>query len=366
MIRHVSTTIEAPVLLTGYDVKRCQRRVHNDHDPTLEKVPWEPPADLQKRFDDGRAFETDVFAALRGSLGPDRCRDLSGLFGKEALIGGTVAAMNDGVEVILGGWLPHDELGGRTGRPDLLLRLGDGYVPGDVKWHKTVRTVKAGVLRYSLPSAPADVLQVQGLAAVTTGRIDDYLQLAHYWRMLEASGHAADTGARGFIIGTDRLADLNPSGPTMTWFDLDAPLFTTFSRSQGTAKRTALERYDFEHRIRLDIARVAARCTGAADDPAPLVKPIFTNECDSCPWHDYCHGLAGDAASAHIKVGRLDVREWRALDQLGITALDQLADLDPADPGFQTTYLPEVTHHGGAALSRLATAIRRANMCVTA
>jgi len=120
-----------------------------------------------------------------------------------------------------------------------------------------------------------------------------------------------------------------------------------------------LQRYDFEHGIRLDIARVAASRTGAADDPAPLVIPIFSEECDSCPWHDYCHDLAGDSASAHIKTGRLDIREWRALDQLGISNLDHLASLDPNDPGFQADYLPEVAHRTDA-VKRLTTAGRRA------
>ena len=39
MIRGMGPLIQAPVLLTGYDTKRCQRRVHNDYDPTLEKLP---------------------------------------------------------------------------------------------------------------------------------------------------------------------------------------------------------------------------------------------------------------------------------------------------------------------------------------
>ena len=193
-------------LLTGYDAKRCQRRVHNDHDATLDTVPWEVPPDLQQRFDAGKAFEADVFAALVAAVDPVRRRDLSALSGKQRLIDATVAAMDDGVELILGGWLPDDESGGRTGRPDLLLRVGDGYVPGDVKWHKTVRTAKSGKLRYSLPSAPGDVREADGLAARTTERIDDFLQLAHYWRMLEAIGRSAsEGGAWGFIIGTDQL-----------------------------------------------------------------------------------------------------------------------------------------------------------------
>ena len=42
-------------LLTGYDAKRCQRRVHNDHDATLDTVPWEVPPDLQERFAAGKS-----------------------------------------------------------------------------------------------------------------------------------------------------------------------------------------------------------------------------------------------------------------------------------------------------------------------
>ena len=363
MMFDVGTTVELPVLLTGYEAKRCQRRVHNDHDGTLEKVPWEPTPDLQKRFDEGRAFESRVFDSLKQSLASERLRDLSEIRGKGALIDATVAAMDAGVELILGGWLPDDEAGGRTGRPDLLLRVGAaGYVPGDVKWHKTVRVLKSGTVRYSVPAAPAEVLAVQGLATVTTGRIDDYLQLAHYWRMLEACGQVAGHGARGFIIGTDGLTDLDDSGFTLTWLDLDEPQFTTYSRSRGKAKRTALERYDFEHGIRLEIAGVAEQRTGAPDDPEPLVKPIFSRECNNCSWHDYCRDLAGDAASAHVTVGRLDIREWRALDHLGITTLAELADLEVEDSTFQAKYLPEVTHQGIAALSRLATAVRRAQM----
>src|SRR5512144_2739177 len=127
MIGDVAETIGPPVLLTGYDGKRCQRRVHNDHDPTLKRVPWEPPPDLQKRFEEGRAFEAHVFRRLQESLATDhRWRDLSTLWDRQALIDATVAAMDDGVELVLGGWLPEDESGGRTGRPDLLLRVDDG------------------------------------------------------------------------------------------------------------------------------------------------------------------------------------------------------------------------------------------------
>jgi hypothetical protein len=95
-------------LLTGYDAKRCQRRVHNDHDPTLDTVPWEVPPDLQQRFDAGKAFEADVFGILAAAGDADRQRDVSGLSGKQRLIDATVSAMDDGVDLSLGGWLPDD------------------------------------------------------------------------------------------------------------------------------------------------------------------------------------------------------------------------------------------------------------------
>jgi hypothetical protein len=179
MIATVDPVTRPLLLLTGYDAKRCQRRVHNDHDATLDTVPWAVPAELQQRFDAGKAFEGDVFTALAAAGDPVRRRDLSGLSRKARLIDATVEAMDDGVELILGGWLPDDESGGRAGGPDLLLRVGEGYVPGDVKWHRTVRTAKSGKLRYSLPVAPGEVKEVDGLVARTTERIDDFLQLAH-------------------------------------------------------------------------------------------------------------------------------------------------------------------------------------------
>lgn len=352
--------IQVP-LLTGYDAKRCQRRVHNEHDATIEKAPWQPPADLQKRFDDGREFETKALSALKAALTADQWRDLSSIRGKAAAIEATVAAMNDGVMVILGGWLPDDTVGGRTGRPDVLLGTDGGYTPGDVKGHKVVRSTPKGSLRYSVPAAPTAILQADGRTEVTTTRLEDYLQLAHYWRMLEACGRASSGSPRGFIIGTDDLVELDESGFVLTWLDLAKRSFDTFSRSQRKARRTALERYDFEHGIRLDIARVAEQRVGTVDDPAPLVKPIFSDECNGCPFHDYCLSEAGDSASAHITSGRLDIREWRALDHIGVSTVGQLADLDVGSETFQSAYLPEVSHRSDA-LARLTTAIRRARM----
>ena len=359
---------ELPILLTGYAAKECARRVHNEWDPTIEVEAWDPPRELEMRFAAGIAFESEIFAAIREILGPDRCLDLSDVRGRCQAIESTVAAMDAGVEVILGGWLPDDLGGGRAGRPDILVRhsmeaRNASYVAGDVKGHKATAIRSRGMLRFSRVAAPQVILEQSGYAPQITSRLDDFLQLAHYWRMLQACGRTPPgVDATGFIIGNDTLSDLDPLAPVLVWHDLTVPRFETYSRSSGKTKRTALERYDHEHGFRMHVAQVAASRTGALTDPAPLVEPIFSEECDSCPWFDYCLGVTGvDTASARIRAGRLSIREWKALAGLGVSTIDDLALLDVNDPGFQARYLPEVTHVRDP-LDRVAVAARRAGM----
>jgi predicted RecB family nuclease len=357
---------DRPILLTAYDAKRCARRVHNDWDRTIPQAPWEPPPTLQVRLDAGIAFENRLVEQLVEGWG-ERCRDLAPIDSTGERIAATVEAMDAGVEVILGGQLPHDVDGGRAGKPDLLLRVSPGgagpaYVPGDIKAHQALTRAARRTFTYSLPDCPAVKLTGEGHSARSGHLLTDGLQLAHYTRMLQATGYApADPPAWGFIIGTDEIPELG-GGPLLAWHDLAAPVFTTYSRSRGTAKRSALERYDHEHGFRLKVARTAAARTGAPTDPDPLVVPIFQAECETCPWYDYCLDQLGEsAASVAITSGRLDIREWRALHGLGITSTAELARLDAdTDPALDR-YWQEVTHHPDAA-ARLRTAIRRARM----
>ena len=62
-----------------------------------------------------------------------------------------------------------------------------------------------------------------------------------------------------------------------------------------------------------------------------------------------------------ITSGRLDVREWLALGEAGMSTTVALADLDPDSPAFQRAYLPLVSHKP-AALATPAVAIERAQM----
>ncbi|MFM9587337.1 hypothetical protein, partial [Streptomyces caniscabiei] len=92
-----------------------------------------------------------AFEAFKASLDGSRYVDLSGVNGKANAIAATNEAMDNQVAVILGGWLPDDTAGGRTGRPDILLHHGDGrYAPGDVKAHRVIKSAAKGTLTYSL------------------------------------------------------------------------------------------------------------------------------------------------------------------------------------------------------------------------
>ncbi len=356
------------VLLSSYAAKRCPRRVHNEWDPTIPTVEWAPPAEIQMRLDAGQEFEDEALARLRAALRPDQYVDLREVGGRTEAVEATLAAMDAGTEVVIGGWLPDDPAGGRKGRPDLLVREaeGPGYQPGEVKGHRMARTSKRGRLAYSTLDAPTMVVESEGLACGKSDRIDDYLQLAHYWRMLEACGHAA-AEPQGLVVGTDELPDLVPAGldsTVLVRLDLTGALFATYSRSRGKVKRSALERYDHEQAFRLRVAEVAASRTGAAEDPEPLVEPIFVEECKSCPWFDYCLEVAGpDAPSARLITGSFSRREWLALEQAGCSSVEALAQLDPGDEGFWRLYEPEVTHVPGAA-KRLQAMVQRARMVV--
>ncbi|BEL02025.1 hypothetical protein Q0Z83_002160 [Actinoplanes sichuanensis] len=314
-----------PILLSGYAAKSCARAVHNAYDPTVPRPEVRVTPEMQALFDAGVDFETevlDMWAAL-DLPGYVDLRDLDG--DKHVHIGATIGAMRAGAAIIVGGRLPDDHDGARTGKPDILLRDDDrGYHPADIKAHH--------VLDRKHDNAPASTLKApawRDAVPLPDGgarhREEDLLQLAHYWRMLEACGHAAGQ-PRGAICGTDR-----PGDPILIWYDLSAPAFRTFSRTGGVATRSALERYDHEHGFRRRIADAARQRRGAPDDPAPLVEPIGQEECAGCRWAPVCVDTlpAGDL-SAELR-GALGVREYLALRAAGVHTVDDLAAEDPAE-----------------------------------
>jgi len=216
------------------------------------------------------------------------------------------------------------------------------------------------VLRYSTLTDPRPeaALGISGYELRIGSRAADFVQLAHYHRMLEACGFGAEQ-ALAAVIGTDDLFE----APALAWTDLGEPQVRTFSRSspEGWRLRSFLERYDYEQSFRIKIAAVALQQTGRPEhDPDLLVRPIVNRECPRCQWWEHClPQLDPDDVSLRIDKGPLDMREIATLRRHGIATITELAaaDLDQ----LLVWYLPEVSHREGAE-GRIRVAARRARM----
>ena len=357
------TLARQPILLGGYAAKRCPTRIHNDFAPLVPTLRWEPSLEVRADLNAGIEFEAEVFAKLIG-IHPTAVT-VDPALPKSQAVAQTVSAMRTGAPLILGGWLPDDTVGGRTGKPDILVKVDGGFLPADVKHHKTLKPAKVAAKRVSSLAQPSAWWEAEGCTA-TAHYYEDGLQLAHYTRMLQACGfHPGEDRLWGAILGTSLLStSANEPELVFVWHELTAPLRTTFSRSRGKVRRSLLERYDHEHDFRVKVAATASLIIGSRDDPEPLVVPIGQKECVGCPYEQYCGEQMGpDDPSAAITRDRLDTREWQALRRFGIATTAELADLDLEDPAFFGLYHAEVTHYGpDQALKRLQAAVRQAQM----
>jgi len=364
-----SDSTGAPLLLAPRWSWWCARRTHNHFDTTIAPDPeFSLSPESRARLDAGsthRAIMREAFAAALVPTG-QLFLDLNDVgLPREDLIQTTVEAMSHGISVIAGGRLPDDDDGGRQGLPGLLICQGPvaatgtfGYWPGVIKAHKTMwQTSGDRPLVYSTLQQPSQDHARSNDHRQLRIRENDSIELAHYWRMLQAAGFAATGSPAGAIIGSDRI----DGSPVLAWFPMDDMVFRTFSRSapEGYAIRTALDRHDYEHARRVEIAYVAHERLGIATDPEPLVAPIMIRECAQCPWQSVCAATLG-SADPSVAVGGLDGREWRALRSLGVTTIEHLAELDTAGDMLEL-YLPEVGHQDRAE-ARLQTAIARAQM----
>ncbi|GAB3622762.1 TM0106 family RecB-like putative nuclease [Mariniluteicoccus endophyticus] len=363
------------VVLDAYAARTCAVKTWNRFAPGVE-VP-RPSEEIDKAsgdealregFDGGQSFTDIVLADLLARC-PGPVTDLRGLaeqpWARQEQE--CSAAMDRGDAVIIGGVLPLDLDGHRSGRATFWVRGADtadgrpGYHPVVVK--RRLQTEKRQSGRETHWAVPVSTLDRPSPDDATewpdrtirTGRDGDLLQLGHYWRLLEAAGRAPRNRLGG-IVGTDMRPDDDRF--MIAWVDLAEPLIRTFSRSSETGwrLRTVLERYDHEHDFRV---RVAENALTGGD---PLVLPIRNRECDSCDWWEVCRPTLGeDDLSVRIDKAPLDVREIQALRRLGVRTITDLAavDLDALKPD----YLPEVRHRDRAE-QRLETAAHRARLMV--
>ncbi|ORA75553.1 recombinase RecB [Mycolicibacter kumamotonensis] len=346
----------APVALGGYHAKQCARVTHNLFAPGIRE-PAAPSPELVALREAGIAFEAAILDELRDRFGDsERLVVLDADTGRNEQRRQTLAAMDAGVAVIVGALLP--QVNGRSGMPDVLIRYAGGYLPVDIKNHRTLNTSKRSEAWVSTLSAPDQLLTCAGYSDRGTRWRDDVMQLAHYTRMLQELGYHPGLH-RGGIIGSSDLTGLVGDQHGITWYDLQAETITTYSASdpQRRKKRSALQRYDHEFAFRLEVAHAAA-------SGRELVRPYRIGDCDTCEWFEHCAAVAGDDdASFAIETGHLNVREWQYLyrqcgdgERLSVAALAQV-DPDAHAEAFRIqsvgTQKPE---------DRLAKVIRRARM----
>ncbi|WP_090006669.1 TM0106 family RecB-like putative nuclease [Lentzea albidocapillata] len=289
-------------------VTRCRRRVHLENDPEMRDAPKAAPdpASEQRKADatSHRRAVADALGRIVGSnlfevpSGPDvRSAD------RERV---TLAAMEMGAQYIWGAALPRDPRGGRRGGIDLLVKDSTGYVPVLVVRHKITdpgQGARTSPLTMPLPDGsrtdPHRKVRPQPR---------DQLRLAHAQRQLQAAGYARNGRATGGVIGMD--ADV------VLWHDLEAPTWP--------GGRNALAEYDARFSDRLAVA------LAAANEKEPLARPSRIVDCKTCPWWPTCDRDLKQGRDVSLVVRGEDAA---ALRKIGLSTVDQLAELDPSAEG---------------------------------
>lgn len=380
------------ILLDAYSAIRCPVKVQNRYHPLIERP--DPAVDTHTAdaqvadfFGGQRFIESvlDAFASLPGVV------DLRGMTGDPAAWEhATREAVRARAEVVVAPRLPADHVGHRRGSPRVLIRGNNrpdgrpGYYPIQVRAKKALeRSNHFSGAHASLISAP----QLTSALPIINGRLrdsreEDLIHMAHFWRMLEACGWASAgepiVGMVGNLLASSteeaddlgrpqqwiRLAGKDEVGrePVIAWMNLRLKQIRTYAMSaaQGWKNRSGLDRYDHEHDFRVKVAIVARRSTDGPNDPALMVAPIVTPECQTCPWWPVCKPMLDqDDLSLQICKARLDVREISVLRSMGISSVEDLANTDLED--FLPTYLPRVGHLANPE-DRLRLAARRARL----
>ncbi|HVT42741.1 MAG TPA: TM0106 family RecB-like putative nuclease [Acidimicrobiales bacterium] len=297
--------------------KACPEQVQLDVLQPCEPLPTSPF--LEKLFQAGHDYEDEtvdsLFEGIEGAVvvkGDD----------PDAREYHTLRAAAAGAPVIAGGRLPVDHETHRVGEPDLLVRHGDGYLPVDVKSHKSLERVRkegSGTALVSELETPFFDAAVTDTEHNPRKHVGDQLQLAHYRVLLDAAGLACPGSYAAGILGTEGV---------IVWYDLerrwlDPPEYVEHP-PQGPM--SAMGRYEVEFQHRLDVYRAAE--AHRRDGSVPLVaEPILCDQCDLCRWRDWCGDKLEEAADLSLISG-IGAGKRRLYKAQGIDDLHALAALD--------------------------------------
>jgi len=293
------------VLLDAGAMSRCRRRVHLEHDPVMRDVPLPPPdPTAQQRIDDATAHREEILhrliEATGGETGWARV-PRTGPAAERARL--TEEAFEAGARYIWGALLPADLAGHRRGGIDLLVRVGEGYLPVLVVRHRITDRGQGALTTPMTDLDPAHRTPDESRKVRSQPR--DQMRLAHMLRMLQARGKAATGRATGGVIGLD--ADV------VLWHDLTAGTWP--------GGRNALQEYDARFADRLAVA------TAAATGGEPLAAPSRVLECRRCPFWPTCEVALTETRDVSLVVRGEDASELR---RVGVSTVDKLAALDPS------------------------------------
>jgi predicted RecB family nuclease len=297
--------------LDAYATQRCDVRLQHSFDTTLGELEHRSFSEAERRrIVAGRGHEAHVLDTMAQALG-GRIVVIDAA-DRSASQDATVAALDNGVDVIAQAWLPADEEGRRIGRPDLLIKTSDGYLPVEIKLH-LLSTEGTGSLESSTLDMPfPDHSFHVANRKFRKGSIwfNDALQLAHYTRMLETLGHAArDDGLLGGVI--------DGSG-TLWWIDLD--------HTSGRTNQTPLDAYDSIFAERLALVDATLRRNLDPSQPRPR-EPWWHKECEGCPYSEICHEELASRDDVSL-VRWSNPASLELLRKAGVTARVSLATLD--------------------------------------
>ncbi len=279
--------------LGGADIGVCPTRLHHDRFTTAERIFDEVRARDAQR---GIEHENRVLATM-AEIHRDVVQIASGTDAEER----TLKAMCAGAAFIVGGRLRSTD-GILVGAPDLLVRLDGGYAPVEVKNHKIEGSrgipAKASPLG-AIATTPDDETKFRG------NRRRDLLQVAHYRRLLSEVGHASSSPVGGVIGSEEPYSCL--------WVDVTA------------GEPSIMKEYEALRSHALDAIRF-----GIEHPEAPREKPWWRAECSRCDWATLCKSqlVARNDVTLLTRVGQND---RAALARNGITRIDEVAALDPAD-----------------------------------
>ncbi len=358
-----------PIILNAFAASSCPVKVQNTFLQLRATAPSPVP-------NENSEFEQKVLATLRRFHDSVDLGDLS----YSERLDATRKAVNDARTLIISPAIGSNAETHRCGQPDFLVKdprhpdANPQYLPVTIKHHRVLERC------FNNPDSAASKLDHPTFSSKTMlnnarfrfYKEADLLELAHYWRQLEDLGWAG-TNAVGGVIGMDEfreakgrltLADKAPNDTVtlgVTWVSLTARKIKTFARTSASNFRfhSALERYDHEFTFRVKVAEVAV-AKSTQPELKLMVQPIVIRECETCRWWPSCAlELPDDDLSLNIDKSPLDAREISSLRKLGVTTVEDLAqvDMDVLLP----RYLPEVEHRTGAR-ERLLLATRRAKM----